>query len=119
MEYGLIFFLQVLGVSLHIVQKITELGKLYPELKPNQIVNTFWNSDWDTLLGSGVVLLLNLTVQFIIENYATKIYNMEYFHLISFGIALILGYAGQRLIYKWLGTAADSLDKKVTDNLNK
>jgi hypothetical protein len=34
-----------------------------------------------------------------------------------FGAAFVIGYAGQRLVYKYLGSAEKFLDKKVGDKL--
>ena len=51
-------------------------------------------------------------------NYAMDIiYQNPNFHLWMFGAAFVIGYAGQRLVYKYLGSAEKFLDKKVGDKL--
>lgn len=117
MEYILIFILECSGISLSVVQKITILDKKYTDFNKKQIFAVFMDEDWTTLIGSVIVLFLNLVAHFIVENYTTLEKSIENYDLYSFGLALVLGYAGQRLIYKWLGTAADALDKKVESKI--
>ncbi len=118
MEYILIFILQAIGIALSVTQKVTVLDKKYPDLSKKQIFSVFLDEDWTTLLGSSIVLALNLVAHYIVENYTDFIENIDHYDLYSFGIALILGYAGQRLIYKWLGSAEQALDKKVSEKIN-
>lgn len=115
MEYLLITILQLLGIGFHVMQKIISLGNDFPEKKRKEILSTFVNEDWDTLCVSALVMILNLVAHYIIERYAHSITAYPYYSLISFGIALTLGYAGQRMIYKYLGSAEKFLDKKVED----
>lgn len=120
MEYLIIVGLQILGILLSVVQKITVLDKKYPDLTKREIFAVFLDEDWTTLAGSFVVLCLNLLGHYIVENYApqTKEFIGPYYILYGFGLALLLGYAGQRLIYKWLGSAEKALDNKVTNKLS-
>jgi hypothetical protein len=100
------------------MQKINELCNKNPTKTQKDVIKTFWHEDWDTLTVSGIVLFLNIVVHFIMHTYAEHIIiqNQNY-HLWSFGIALTLGYAGQRLIYKYLGSAEKFLDSK--SNIDK
>ena len=116
MEYLLIFTLQLLGIGFHVMQKIISLGDKHVEKNRSQIFSAFLYEDWDTLVVSTLIIILHLVSHYIVENY-TKIDEINNYHLYSFGLALLLGYAGQRIIYKYLGSAEEFLNKKVSDKL--
>ena len=113
MEYLLIFILQVLGIGLNVAKKVLQIDKKSPDDSLGEVILVFWNSDRITIFISTLVLVFNLVAHYIIGNYAESITEIPYYELISFGIAFVLGYAGQNLIYKYLGTAEQVLDKKA------
>jgi len=117
MEYVLVFALEIIGISLHVMQKVAAFDKAFPEKTVNQIFKTFWQEDWNTVIISIIILCLNLIVHFVINEYAPALTLIPYYLLYAFGGALLLGYAGQRLVYKYLGTAEKFLDKKVDTTL--
>ena len=117
MEYLIVFALQVIGIGLHVMQKVAAFDRQYPEKKMREIFITFWEEDWNTVFISALVMCLNLVVHFIIARYAPALTLVNYYHLYAFGGAFVMGYAGQRLIYNYLGTAEKFLDKKVNDTL--
>lgn len=117
MEYLLIVVLQLLGIGFHVMQKIISLGDKFPDKNRSQILSGFLYEDWDSLCVSGLIIFLNMVTHYIVENYAPAVREVNHYHLYSFGMALILGYAGQRIIYKYLGSAEEFLNKKVTDKL--
>jgi len=117
MEYLLIFILQLIGVGFHVMQKIILLGDKHPDKNRSQVFSAFLYEDWDTLVVSSLVVATHLIAHYIVENYTDLSLTSEKYILWSFGIALILGYAGQRLAYKFLGSAENFLDKKVNDKL--
>lgn len=118
MEYLLIIALQLLGIGFHVMQKVISLGATYPQDGPAVVFKAFFKEDWDTLGVSGLVLLLNLVVHYILNRYAPGLSTVPNYDLYNFGVALVLGYAGQRVVYKYLGTAEKLLDRK-SDNINK
>lgn len=115
MEYALIITLQLLGIGFHVMQKIVSLGDAFPNEQPFGIVKVFLKQDWDTLIVSFLVLVLNIVAHFIFTYYDAPFTKWDYYIFTSYGISLIFGYAGQRLIYKYFGTAEKYLDKKVTE----
>lgn len=118
MEYFLIIFWQLLGVSFHVGQKIVSLGDKFPEKNVNEIGKTFWKEDWDTLLISFLIIMLDLGTHFTLHYLKIELPAEEwYWKVMPYAAALILGYAGQRLVYKWFGSAEEFLDKQVTDRL--
>lgn len=116
MEYALIFILQVLGVCFHVMQKVISIGDKYPVETPKSIFKIFWKEDWDTLAVSGLVLILSIITHYIIFDKLDMVMKPEWFYqIIPYVVSLVLGYAGQRLVYKWFGSAEKFLDKQVTD----
>lgn len=120
MDYILIIALQLIGIGLHVAQKINVIDKKYPEFSMKECITTFFNEDWITLFVSSLVLLLNLIVHFIVHEYSPKTRTWEWatlelvnYYTLSFAVALCMGYFGQRKIYQWLGSAEKILDKKV------
>jgi len=115
MEYALIILFQILGIGFSVGQKVLELDKLSPDDTLNDVMKLFWHKDRVTILMSILVLVFNLTVHFTIEEYAPQLLDGEYHMLWSFGIALLLGFTGQKLIYKALGKAEGIVNKKIED----
>ena len=119
MEYVIIIILQLLGISFNAMQMIMAFGNKFPNETRKGIIQIFFKEDWDTLIVSGLVLALNLTAQFIFDYYEIPFTKNENYILYAFGTAFVLGYAGQRMIYKYMGTAEKFLDKQVMDKLDK
>lgn len=118
MEYALITLLQIIGIGFHAAQKIAGIRSRNNDKKIREIISIFWNEDWNTLLISALVLALCLTVHFIVLNYFPKsISGHEWYYPISFGIALLFGYMGQRKIYQLFGTAENVFDKQVASKM--
>lgn len=111
MEYLLIILLQLIGIGFHVMQKVISIGDNHPEKTRRQIFDVFFKEDWDTLFVSALVLITHLVAHYIIDTYTPDFRNsVNYYVLYAFGSALVLGYAGQRLIYKWLGSAEKKLE---------
>lgn len=117
MEYLLVFILQLLGIGFHVGQKIVSLGNTYPQKTWKEILTVFFSEDWDTLFISALVLILNECAHFIIDGYAHYLTEYPNFYLYSFGTALLLGYAGQRLVYKFFGSAEKFLGNQIDNKL--
>lgn len=121
MEYLIILAFQLMGIFFHIVQKVKEIADKIPDEEETfmGVMGLFWKQDYLTVIGSFGVLALHLLVHYVVETQAPQIRDLiSYYILWSYALALILGYAGQRLIYGWLGKAEKVLDKKVNDKLN-
>jgi len=113
MEYALIILLQAIGICLHVGPKIKELDKKFPDDTLGEVITEFWKADKITIFLSIVIIVLNLTVHFIIDEYTTLPEDVKYYPLWAFAIAILLGYAGQRLVYTYLGKAEQALIKKA------
>jgi hypothetical protein len=118
MEYIIIFILESAGICFHLIPKIGALCDKYPEKNRKEIEAIFKKEDWDTVALSIVVLVLNLLGHFILNKYAPElIAGIEYYILWAFVGAFGLGYFGQRLIYKVLGTSEKFLNKQIESKL--
>jgi hypothetical protein len=119
MEYALIFILQVLGIGFHVGQKVLEIDKLAAHDSLSDVFKLFWDTDKFTVLISCFLILpLNEVIYYILIQYGPdSIVKYDYFDLIFFGFSLVLGYAGQRLVYGALGKAVDFAEKKVSEKL--
>lgn len=114
MEYILIILFQLLGIGFHVAQKLIQLDNLSPDDSFGAVMKLFWNEDRVTIFISSLILVLNVAAHFVIESYAPELRaKIEYYALYSFAIALVLGYGGQRLVYKYLGKAEALLDKQA------
>ena len=123
MEYIIIFTLQLLGIAFHVVQKVNTLDKQYPEKSIKEIYSLFFENEWSSLSVSALVLFADLFFHFIIDQYfpavreismTVPLINVTMPYLaVSFIIAIVLGYGGQRLAYKYLGKAEQYLSDKA------
>lgn len=130
MDYVLIIMLQFLGVCYRVGETIAQLKKTYPTETKGKIFDIFFKEDWNTLFMSAVVLATDLIFHYIVSKFSINweiiiwqpwgvvdITIGTLYGILSYLIAIVLGYKGQDLIYKWLGTAATRLDKEVTDKI--
>jgi hypothetical protein len=115
--YFLILILEMLGIAFHVMQKISILRGAPPKRPYRETVNAFLQEDIDTLIVSCLVLFLNLVAHFILDIYTDYPETITNYALWAFGIALVLGYGGQRIIYRYLGTAEKFLNKRVDEKL--
>lgn len=112
MIYILTTLLFVLGVGYHVMQIVMKLRKQYPAFGFKEIFNTFFNQEWDSLIRSFLVLSTYELGLFIIDMTGARMPLWWEKYLVVYTLAIVLGYAGQRIAYKYLGTAADVLEKK-------
>lgn len=113
MDYFLIVLLQLLGISFHVMQKVISLGDKFPEYSPKAIFKVFFAEDWDTLIVSGLVLISNVVLHYVLIYINYNPFTEGWWVAAPFGLAFVLGYAGQRLIYKFFGTAEKVLNKQI------
>jgi hypothetical protein len=119
MEYLFIFIFQVLGVAFHVMQKIIKLDDDHKGITRRQVFALFFDEDWDTLAVSGLIFLLHLAVHYVIDTYTPDFRaGINFYILYVFASAFMLGYLGQRAVYRWLGSAEKRIDSFV-DNKTK
>jgi len=127
MEYSLIFALLSLGIGFHVGLKIAELDKLTPNDPLRNVFGMLWEADKITILISVFLIIPFIELVFFIahrfwldlmspKELADSVF--KYFDILFFGLSLIMGYQGQRLLYGALGKAVDFAEKKLADKLN-
>lgn len=110
MIYILTILLFILGVGYHVTKVIDRLRKKYPALNAQQVMQTYFNEDWNTLVRSFLVLCTYEIFLFIVRSAPVNMPIWWQKYLVDYALAIVLGYAGQRLIYKYLGTAEKTLE---------
>lgn len=116
-----LFIIQLLGIGFHIMQKIRKLRTLYPTFGLKDMFKVFFGQEWDSLIVSGLVVAVYQLVFIVL--YLTDAKTPQWWPLASYGLAFVLGYAGQRLAYKYLGTAeqflSDNADRLIGNQEKK
>lgn len=123
LEYLFILFAQVIGILFHIGQKIIALDKQYPEKSLLEIRKLFFDNEWASLFVSGVIILAHLFIHGVISFYLPgaeeNVIEIPLTNIVvPWGLAgvllaIVFGYAGQRLAYKYLGKAEQYLTDKT------
>jgi hypothetical protein len=111
MIYFLTTICILLGVFFHAMVKVMGYKKQFQTLPFKSIWSTFFKEEWDSLLGSvGILGLVELAI-FIINYQSIAI--PDWLQWGIYPISLLMGYQGQRILYKYLNTASDALEKKA------
>lgn len=105
MTYFLTTLLFLIGVGYHIMQVIQRLRRKFPEKRFREIFDTYFTEEWDSLIRSGLVWATYELGLFIIEKSEAVMPAWWEKWFVPYAMAVVLGYAGQRLAYKYLGTA--------------
>lgn len=111
-DYILVSFAFGIGAGYQIMGVIKKLKIQFPTLPPKRVVSTFFYNEWDSLITSSLgymAIMMALYIKQFNGFHGPKWF--EYFGM--YVTACILGYAGQRLAYKYLGTAEQALEKKA------
>lgn len=118
MEYILIIVFQLIGIGLHVMQKIIKLNDEKRGISKKEVFKVFFDEDWDTLTVSGMIIVAHLVVHFVIDYYTPHFRaSVNYYILYAFATAFMLGYLGQRWVYKFLGSAEKKIDSVVGNRL--
>jgi hypothetical protein len=112
MDYIFISLLMGLGVWFHIMQRVSSVRKRYAKLKFKDVWATFLDEEWDSLFVSALVCFSCVLALKIIR-YNEVVMPDWFENWGMYVLVLVLGYAGQRLAYKYLGTAEKVLAEKA------
>lgn len=116
-EYILIGILYVMGVGFNVSQKLSKLQTKFPSFSRKEIIHTFKNEEWNTMVVSflGLVTVQSLWFAAHYENVTLP----AWLHGFAvYPVAMVVGYAIQRIIYKYLGTSESALMSKELINEN-
>lgn len=113
MDFILILIFFLIGAGFHIMQKIGALREKFPSLTPKTVWTTFFNEEWNVLIISFLCLLLLESLHFVVTVKEVELGELAKKWWFLYVLSTLVGYAGQRLIYKYLGSAEAALNRKV------
>jgi hypothetical protein len=113
MEYFIIIVAQIFGVLFHTYLKIKQIDDRRDDDTFWEVCNVFYKENILSLILSAVILLFTVFIHFVVGYYTDLNVTFEYYDLIGAGISLILGYQGQKLVYKALDKGSNLVDKKL------
>lgn len=106
----------VFGQLLSAMEKIAGLRNKFPQLSAGVIIGTYFREEWNTIIVSMVIMgLCQFALYIAIMNHRP---GPEWFWQWGvYAIALVLGYAGQRIVYKYMKTTEKKLNS-FNDKIN-
>lgn len=113
--YYAVFIGGIIGVVLHIGTKVEGLKNKFPNLTKGQILGTFFAEEWNVLIISAVV---NISCLISVQLGAIHYFGWDQYQfgpLVAFVLMIGVGYFGQRVVYRVLGTTEKILNKKIDD----
>lgn len=113
MDYALIFIFFFIGAGFHIMQKIGALREKFPTLTPRTVWQTFFGEEWNVLIVSVLCLVLIEVLHFVVVYKEVQLSPFASKWWFLYALALTIGYAGQRIVYKYLGSAEAALTRKA------
>lgn len=116
MNYLITSALLILGILYHVFVSVGNLKKKFPAFSFKDIWVTFLKEEWDSLFRSALGVCVFELAVFVVQHYNVGLTQTHWFFVYAF--ALVWGYAGQRLAYKYLNTAEKVLEQKA-DNIAK
>jgi len=117
-EYILILALYGLGAYFSALEKVKFIRKRNPGFTFKEVGNTYINEEWNTIMVSAGGLFLIEILWFIVHKNAMKLPTWIEAYGGSYGIALVLGYCFQRVIYKFLGTTESAIQNKMGKDID-
>lgn len=113
MTYFITTILFALGVGYHVMQVIQRLRRKFPDKGFREIFDTYFREEWDSLIRSGLVWATYELFLFVLDKSEAVMPLWWEKYFAAYALAVVLGYAGQRLAYKYLGTAEKVLSEKA------
>lgn len=119
-EYILILALYALGAYFSALEKVASIRKRNPAFTFKEVGNTYFSEEWNTIMVSAGGLAVIELFWFIIHREGITLPAWVENYGGAYGIALVLGYCFQRLIYKFLGSTESAIQNKIgKDSENK
>lgn len=117
MEYIIIIVAQVFGILFHTYLKIKEIDDRRADDTFPEVCVVFYRENILSILLSIVILLFTAFIHFVIGYYSDLSKTIPYYNLIGAGVSLILGYQGQKIVYKALNKGTDVVDSKLDNKI--
>jgi hypothetical protein len=120
MEYLLIFLLYGLGAYFSALEKVAVIRKRNPAFTFKEVGNTYLLEEWNTMMVSFGGLILIEIIWYIVHKGNMQLPKWLHEYGGNYGLALVLGYCFQRVIYKFLGSTESAIQNKIgKDSENK
>ena len=117
MEYVIIALAQIFGILFHTWIKIKAIDDRRPDDTFFEVMGVFYVENMVSLILSFVILAFTIFARFVIELYTDLETTVPYYELINVGVSLILGYQGQKIIYKALDKGTGIVDRKLDEKI--
>ena len=120
MDYFLIICFQFVGFCIFQIPALLIIDNKSSSDSLKDVFQAFWEKDRITIIGSGVILffqeITHLTIWYYdmpIQNNPVQFWGYEFSYVAAtFGLALILGFAGQGILYGLLGKTGEFIRTK-------
>lgn len=113
MEYFIIFVVYLCFAGLQIMATIGDLHKKHPALSIGDIWKLYKQEEWNTLIVSGILLIMLLLCRVIVVYYNHEFTGWLASIWARIGVVAFTAFAGHYLIYKALGTVAKVVESKI------
>lgn len=117
MEYVIIIVAQIFGILFHNYLKIKQIDERRSDDTFIEVLQVFYKENILSLILSAVILFFTVFVHGVIWYYTDLNLTIPYYDLGAVGISLILGYQGQRLVYKALDKGTSAVDRKLDEKV--
>lgn len=117
MEYLIIIIAQVFGILFHNYLKIKQIDDRRDDDTFMEVLSVFYKENVLSLILSTVILLFTVFAHGVVWYYTDLNITIPYYDLGAVVVSLILGYQGQRLVYKALDKGTNVVDRKLDDKL--
>src|SRR6187549_2851282 len=117
MDYALVVIAQIFGILFHTWIKIKTIDDRRPDDSFWEVMGVFYVENLLSVILSFVILAFTIFVRFVVELYTTLDETIPYYELINIGLSLILGYQGQKIIYKALDKGTGIVDRKLDEKI--
>lgn len=117
MEYLIIIVAQIFGILFHNYLKIKQIDERRDDDTFWEVLNVFYRENALTLILSAIILCFTVFVHAVVAYYTDLRESFDYYDISGAGISLILGYQGQRLVYKALDKGTAVVDRKLDEKV--
>ncbi len=117
MEYLIISIAQIFGILFHTYIKIDAIDNRRPDDSFWEVLLVFYQENLKSLILSFVILAFTIFIRFVIELHTNLDETIPYYELINIGISLILGYQGQKIVYKALDKGTGVVERKLDEKI--
>lgn len=117
MEYVIIIVAQIFGILFHNYLKIKQIDDRRPDDTFWEVMNVFYRENALTLILSTIILAFTVFVHAVVGHYTNLHDAFDYYDLSAAGLSLVLGYQGQKIVYKALDKGTAVVDKKLDEKV--